>query len=216
MKTSSWIILGVIIIAVVIVGVFSISNITTTQAPSVSAAETKLNLKNNCNQCWTIMDIVIENATKKDGSKQTIYIQAFIKPGENVTIDLSQILGYSNEKLPPGTSFRILTWSGKYHENPTGTSDLNILEQGWSNTDQPTTEDPSTKLFYTPVPNRKLPSGITESKFVVSTNLAELEPLNPDTEPIFVEQLLTVDQNGRVNIRLLGVPELCQLIAHIF
>lgn len=177
---------------------------------------TKLAVYNNHPRHWLHLDLVLENVTSKDGSVKTYYVDVMIKPGERLDIDLSQILGYTNEKLPPGTTIRILSWKGLANVNPGGTDTLNMDLQGWSNTAQPGNSAQKLNIIYNPAPVLKHPEGITQSQYLVSTVAADLRGVDLQNENIYEEEILTIDDTGNVNIRLMVTPELCTIIANIF
>jgi hypothetical protein len=106
----------------------------------LQSAHTKLELKSNDNLAWEHTELEIINTTFKNGTKGNVYIEAWVKPGENVTIDLSNILGYGNTPLPAGT-IRIESWRGLYNPTAGGTSNFADTLQGWSNTNTPGTGD---------------------------------------------------------------------------
>ena len=144
MKTSSIIgILAIIIVAVFTIGAFTLFSTQIQAAPITNTTTqqgTKLNLKNNNNQAWQHSELEIINTTLKNGTTTNVYIEAWVKPGENVTVDLSNILGYGNTPLPAGT-IRIESWKGLYNPTAGGTSNLIDTLQGWSNTNTPGTSD---------------------------------------------------------------------------
>ena len=73
--------------------------------------------------------------TLKNGTVQNYYVEGYMKPGGNVTMDLSGLAGYGNQPLPAGTSIRVLAWKGLFNQTlTTNTSDMNLVMQGWSKT----------------------------------------------------------------------------------
>lgn len=215
------VIIGALIVIVLIIGAALLltGSLTGPSQPSqVQAATTKVAIHNN-GTTWAQVEMVLNNVTMKNGTVKTFYIESFIKPGGNVTIDLSQLLGYTNEKLPGGTTIRIQSWKGLFNETVTGDSDLNISFQGWSNTLYPGAHDEIVPVNYGPLPVAKLSPRITDSIFWSADDLAKLEDIadldTPDQEILYEEEVITVDENGKVTITITLPPELCRAIASI-
>ncbi|MEG3223985.1 MAG: hypothetical protein BME94_00300 [Methanobacteriales archaeon Met13] len=215
------IIIGAVIVILVIIGaiVLLTGALNNPVNPNpVQAASTKLAIHNN-GSTWVQVEMVMNNVTNKNGTVKTYYVQSFIKPGGNVTIDLSQLLGYTNEKLPAGTTIRIQSWKGLFNQTPGGTDNLNISFQGWSNTLYPGATDEIVPVTYSPLPVAQLPASITDSIFWSSDNLAALQKVIPldtaDQEIVYEEEVITVDANGKVTITITRPPELCRAIASI-
>ena len=197
-------ILALIIVVVAAVGAASFNN--NSNVHPISAKSTKLALYNNNPDAWLHMDLVAEGVTFKNGTTSNLYIEAFMEPAKlkpngkiqpgTVTIDLSQLLGYGNEKLPAGTIIRILSWKGLYNPTAGGTSNLDLTMQGWSNTRFPGADDQvaphKINIPYSdPLPIAQLPSNIKKSTFFWSTNPMDLEPLDDDAdEPLFEEEMI--------------------------
>ena len=138
MKSRNSIILLVLIalIAVAVSGCTSNTNST-----SVNQSSTKVAFFNN-GSTWFHFDAVIENMTLKNGTVQNYYVEGYMKPGGNVTLDLSGIAGYGNEKLPAGTTIRVMAWKGLFNQTvASNSSDMLLNMQGWSNTLTPASDD---------------------------------------------------------------------------
>ena len=215
------IIIGAVIIIVVIIGAALLLTGALTGQPNtnqVQAATTKVAIQNN-GSTWAQVEMVMNNVTMKNGTVKTIYIESYVKPKGNVTIDLSQLLGYDNEKLPAGTTIRIQSWKGLFNETPSGTDNLNISFQGWSNNLDPQPTDEIVPVNYGPLPVAQLPASITDSIFWSSDDLAKMQDVIPlDTasqEILYEEEVITVDADGKVTITITVPPELCQAIASI-
>jgi hypothetical protein len=221
MKTSSIIgILAIIIVAVFTIGAFTLFS-TQIQAASITNTTTqqgtKLNLKNNNNQAWQHSELEIINTTLKNGTTTNVYIEAWVKPGENVTVDLSNILGYGNTPLPAGT-IRIESWKGLYNPTAGGTSNLIDTLQGWSNTNTPGTSDQQYNENYaTLLPIAQLPSSITDNTVIIGTSLNDIQNYrgNDANDQLFTEFLVHVDANGKVTITFTIPPTLSYVIARI-
>ena len=169
MKTGSIIIIIAAVVVVIIAAAAAIMLMGgTANTNNVTANGTKLDFHNNNTQAWTHIDVVFANATNKNGTTSTYYGEVWIKPGENKTIDLSNLLGYTGP-LPTGTTLKILTWSGPFNNNATGNTNLNVTLRGWSNTTAPVTA-PSYNLTNLNMPIGTLPSSITNTSATVGND----------------------------------------------
>lgn len=234
---NNTLIAAIVIIAVIVIG--ALAAVTMFQGPNTATAtgdkSTKLALNNN-GTTWLQMDIIFENMTAKNGSKESYHCEVFIKPNDTAIIDLSTLAGYGNEKLPAGTTIRILAWKGLFNEtiNPS-TANLNLNMQGWSNTQNPGPTDTILNVQYPNLPVLKLPANITNTTVIIlnekdlSTLLsgksingtlngkqAQIGPEillfdNDGDETLYEEELLTVNSDGKVIITLVKTPELCSL-----
>ena len=193
MKKS--IILLVILIVVVILAVVIALTMLNPPTPQQNLSEngTKLNLQNNNQQYWQHMDIVIENVTLENGTVESFYIEAWVKPGENLTIDLSQLFGYGNERLPTNYTIRPKVWGGMFNDNTnTGNNKLDMVLYGWSN------------LFYWNNTKEGV-DNITRNEY----------PHDDINEILFTEITLVVDSEGNIIMTFDVPPTLCETIAHI-
>lgn len=209
--------LALVIVVVAISGCANNATNNNTNNNSVNEKSTKLSLTNN-GATWVQIELV-GNTTKKDGSPITIYAEAFIKPNSTATIDLSQLLGYGNEKLPAGTQIRFQSWKGLFNPAAGGDGALDLTFQGWSNTLKPGADDKTTDVKFSPIPIYQLPANINDTAVFLATTPEELAKIAPydtaEQEPVYEEEILTVDENGRVTITITRPPELCRAIASI-
>ncbi|MGF7119203.1 hypothetical protein [Methanobacterium oryzae] len=212
---------AIVLIALVVIGAFALTNSNNTQDTVTAAGDqaTKLALYNN-GSTWLHMDVVMENVTLKNGSVKTFYSELYIKPNGTITIDISNLAGYGNEKLPAGTTIRILAWKGLLNTTPNGTADLNLTMQGWSNTQLPGTDDKKLEIFFAGLPVNQLPENVTDNMIFTADDINKVHQLqgfidDEENEPLYEEEILTVDQNGKVTLTIVTAPELCELIAHI-
>jgi hypothetical protein len=182
----------------------------------ISEKGTKFSVHNN-GTTYAVLDLIIENATLKNGTTQTFYGEVWIKPvNGTVTIDLSKLLGYGNEKLPAGTSIRIVSWKGLYNTStPVANQDLNISMQGWSNTYKPSVDDAMYNVSFKNLTVGKLPANVTDNTVMI-TDLNDLIHLDNNNEPLYEEEVLTVNADGSVSIVFVQTPALCSLMAHLF
>lgn len=183
----------------------------------VSVKGTKLSIHNN-GTTWAVLDLIIENATLKNGSVETFYGEVWIKPvNGTATIDLSKLLGYGNEKLPAGTTIRIISWKGLYNAStPIANQDLKLEFQGWSNNLEPASEDVIYNVSFRNVSVMQLPANITDNKVTITNNWEDLVDLGTGAEPIYEEEVLTVNADGTVTITFVQPPTLCGLMANLF
>jgi hypothetical protein len=218
MANNNLIIAGVLI-AVIVVGALAattLMNNNGTPVNAVTAGATKLTFQNN-GTTWLHLDVIFENATLKNGTNQTFYGRMYLKPNNGTAIiDLSNILGYGDQKLPAGTSIRILAWKGLFMPTAGGTNALNLNMQGWSGTLNPVDGDALYNMFYQPLSIFQLPSingtQISNDTWAVKTDLNELNKLVPlaadNHKPVFEEEILKVDQNGKVTMIIVQAPSI--------
>ena len=213
-------IIGIIVlIAIIAIGALAATNFMK-QGQQVAAAgdkNTKVSFYNN-GTTWTSIDFILENMTLKNGDIQTIYTEEYIKPNGTATLDLSNLAGYNNKPLPAGTTITFLAWFGL--NNAPG--DLNVTMQGWSGSFQPPAGNPTVNIFNKSLPDDgQLPSNLTDSAVFTDTDLTALaqkvgfNDATNSSEPLFVQGIITVNQDGTVTITLLQTPTLCNLAAHI-
>ena len=161
-----------LIVMLVLISIFAVSvtAVTSYAKPVATTADTKLAFTNN-GLTWVHVDAVIENMQMKDGSTKNFYIDAYIKPGGNVNMDLSKLAGYGNQPLPAGTTIRLLAWDGLYNPTVSTTlSNLNLNMQAWSKTTTPQSTDKIYNTAYSNLQVSKLPSSITDSIIKVTTD----------------------------------------------
>lgn len=214
-------IIAVALIAVIVIAALAVTTFMKPQGQQASAAgeqSTKLAFYNN-GTTWVSADFILENMTLKNGSTQTIYSEEYIKPGDNVTLDLSALAGYDNEPLPAGTTITFLAWFGLNNAN-NSTGNLNITMQGWSNNSEPQAADQSLNLSYTGLPDDGS-INLTDSAAYTDTDLNALiqkvgfDDSTNSAEPLSLQGTITVNSDGTVTITLLDTPTLCNLMAHI-
>ncbi|WP_321422033.1 hypothetical protein [uncultured Methanobacterium sp.] len=220
MKNQKIGLLAILAVVIVVVAVSGCNNNTKTNGTNVSAISekgTKLAIFNNGNT-WAHIEIDA-NATHKNGTIITFGADTFIKPNDNVTIDLSHILGYENQPLPAGTVIRIQSWKGLFNTTGGGTGALNISFQGWSNTRYPTASANLTNVTFNPLTISTLPANITNSTVYLGTTPEEIANIQSidtsDEEPLYEEEIITVNADGSVTIIISKAPELCRAIVSI-
>ena len=230
--TRNNLIIAIVLIAVVVVGALAATTFMKPQGQQgqqVSAAGegTKLAYYNN-GTTWLYLNVVMENVTLKNGTTQNFYAQIFLKPSNGTgIIDLSNITGYDDEKLPAGTNITVLSWEGLFmpaNSTPAvgSTADLNLIMQGWSNTEIPGADDANFSVIYPQLNITQLPtiSGnqITNDTVIIQTNSNgfNIAPaISNSQDPLFEQEILNVDQNGKVTITPVQAPTLDELMAHI-
>ncbi|PKL71302.1 MAG: hypothetical protein CVV29_11345 [Methanobacteriales archaeon HGW-Methanobacteriales-2] len=218
-KLGLFAILAVVIVVVAVSGCndnTSTSN-TTTNASAINEKSTKLAILNN-GTTWAHVEMVA-NATHKNGTNMTLWADTFVKPNGNLTMDLSQALGYGDEPLPAGTTIRVQSWKGLFNTQAGGEGTLNIGFEGWSNTRYPPANAQITNVTYNPVPIFALPANVTDSIAFIATTPEELAKIQsidtPDQEPLYEEEIIVVNADGSVTITVTRPPELCRAIASI-
>lgn len=228
MNRNNWIIV-IVLIAVIAIGALAATTFMKPQGQQVTAgdAATKLAFYNN-GTTWLHLDVVMANVTLKNGTVQNFYAEIWLKPSNGTAvIDLSNLAGYGNEKLPAGTNITIMAWKGLFmpaNSTPAvgNTADLNLNMQGWSNTGQPTVDDAIYNVLFSQLNITQLPTingnAITDDTVIINTTAHNVQytPEVTDTQkPIFEQELVTVDQNGKVTITIVQAPTLCNLMANI-
>lgn len=231
LKITNKSLLIIVVIAIIIVlGVLAAVTVMQPKGPQTTAAgdnATKLAFYNN-GTTWLHLDVVFENVTLKNGTTQNFYAQIFLKPKNGTAIiDLSNITGYGNQKLPAGTNITILAWKGLFMPaNSTSaegnTSDLSLSMQGWSGTVQPGANDTIYNVFFPQLNVTQLPtiSGnpITDDTVLINTNPNEVQftpPISDNQNHVFEQEVVTIDPNGKVTITIIQAPTLCNLVANI-
>jgi hypothetical protein len=207
---------AIIILVLIALIAVAVSGCTSTNKTSANTAATKVAFTNN-GPTWFHFDAVIENLTMKDGTNQNFYVEGYMKPGGSVTMDLSDLAGYGNQQLPAGTTVRVMAWKGLF--NPTAspaTSNMDLNMQGWSSTPTPQSNDQKYNVALQNLPVNKLPSGITDNTITITKDPSTL---NDDElasqEPVFEEEVFTVDANGKVTMTFVQPATLCNIAAHV-
>jgi hypothetical protein len=214
--------IALIVILIAIIGVAAYMMLTPSAGPSqVSEKGTKFAIHNN-GTTWAHVDMIIENATLKNGTVQNFYIETWMKPTNgSVVIDLSKLLGYGSEKLPAGTTIRIVGWKGLYDSASTTNQDLNLKMEGWSNTINPLTNNNLSDVLVNNLTVAKLPNNLTDNLVVIGNSITEVEQkdnlngLSLFNEVVYEEELLTVNADGSVSIVFTEIPALWNLPARI-
>jgi hypothetical protein len=200
---------GFLVLVLVLVGAASYLTepVASQSSPNeVSVEGSKLAILNQGNT-W----VRVEMNLNLVGTDRNYYLDSFIQPGGNVTIDLSQFFGYENQKLPPSSSIRIQYWKGLFSPTPGGTSDLKLTFLAWSNTLYPGSDAETVEASYGSLPVAELPDSITES--VVLSGDGNPIVLATSGRVVHAEEVITVDPLGRVTITVTDPPEMCEVFA---
>ncbi|MCZ3367505.1 MULTISPECIES: hypothetical protein [Methanobacterium] len=215
-------IIVIALVAVIVLGALAATTIMKPQGQQVTAAgdsATKLAFYNN-GTTWLHLDVVMENVTLKNGTVQNFYAQIFLKPHNGTAIiDLSNLAGYGDKKLPAGTKITILASKGLFMpaNSPAvgSTANLNLSMQGWSNTREPSADDALYNIFYPHLNISQLPtiSGapITNDTVILKTKDNEVQftpEITNKQDPLFEHETLSVDKNGKVTITIVQKPTL--------
>lgn len=197
----------VLVLVIVALASFFTEPVASQTSPNeVSVEGSKLAIQNQ-GDTW----VRVEMNLNQVGTDKNYYVDSFIQPGGKVTIDLSKIFGYPNQKLPPSTSIRIQYWEGLFSPTPGGSSDLKLNFLAWSNTLEPGVDAQSVPVSYGPLPVARLPEGITET--VLITGEGNPLVLATNQEIVHAEEVLTVDPLGGVTITVTDPPEMCRVLA---
>jgi hypothetical protein len=139
----------------------------------------------------------VDNGTKE------IYLNMTIKPGDNVTFDLSKALGYFDQPVPPGTTITLSGYANILSANGGGNDTLNMNDDG-SNINVPgiTTEQlpPTVK------------GDMISSSFNPSDGQQYFNSIIPGNGSVFWEETLTVNADGTVSSKFIKSPVLCQIV----
>ena len=208
----------IILIVLIIVSAVAISGCTSNAtSTTINPASTKVAFINN-GTTWFHYDAVIENMTLKNGTVQNYYVEGYIKPDSNNTIDLSNLAGYGNQPLPAGTKIRIMAYKGLLNQTLTSnSSNLDLILQGWSKTLNPQSSDLTYNVTLKNITVNQLPANITNNTLIISPNVALFNQLTPEINakllPVFEEEILTVDANGKVTITFVTPAKLlCNVV----
>ena len=214
MKSSKNVIIILVLIALVAVAVSGCTS--KTNSTSVNQSSTKVAFFNN-GSTWFHFDAVIENMTMKNGTVQNFYVEGYMKPGGNVTMDLSGMGGYGNQQLPAGTTVRVLAWKGLFNQTiVSNTSSMNLVMQGWSKNLVPQSNDLSYNVTVPNLPVNQLPANITDNTLIVTTDPTTLtEDNDSSTTPIYEEEVFTVNADGTVTMVYVTPATLCSIAAHV-
>jgi len=205
----------IIFLVLIILAAVAVSGCTSkTNSTSINQSSTKVAFFNN-GTTWFHFDAVIENMTLKNGTVQNYYVQGYMKPGGNVTMDLSGLAGYGNQTLPAGTTVRVMAWKGLFNQTvSTNSSEMNLIMQGWSNYLYPTSNDTQYNVTVPNLPVNKLPANITDNSLLISTNPSTITGDNDSsTTPIYEEEIFTVNANGKVTMVYVTPATLCNIVA---
>jgi hypothetical protein len=208
----------IILLVLIVFAAVAVSGCTSkTNSTNVNNSSTKVAFINN-GTTWFHFDAVIENMTLKNGTVQNYYVQGYMKPGGNVTMDLSGLAGYGNQQLPAGTTVRVMAWKGLFNQTlKTNSSDLNLIMQGWSNYLNPTSNDTQYNVTVQNLPVNQLPTNITNNTLLISTDPSTIEESNgtnaSSMEPVFEEEVFTVNANGKVTMVYITPATLCNIVA---
>lgn len=201
MESRKKITLGICITLIIVFGTFiflSDQSQGTSINNTVTQHGTKLDLVNINTQNWESVEMFIPNATTSNGTIKNFYIVTWIEPNSNITIDLSNMLGYGNKTLPEGTILDIHSVSSLYSNVP-NTSYLYLKLIGWSNTQTPvntsdyniTKDSMSVALLPTSIKNNTVQMGYNQSDMKVN---------GQSTVVLYTQMMFIVDPTGNVNI----------------
>ncbi len=204
---------AIILLVILVLIAVAVSGCTSKSNSTVNQSSTKLAFINN-GTTWFHFDAVLENMTLKNGTVQNFYVDGYIKPNGNVTMDLSGLAGYGNDPLPAGTTIRVLAWKGLFNQTlASKSSAMNLVMQGWSKNLQPQNDDLKYNVTVQNLPVNQLPANITDSTILINTNPATISGNGSSLEPVFEEEVFTVDGNGKVTMVFVTPATLCNIVA---
>lgn len=204
---------AIILLVILVLIAVAVSGCTSKSNSTVNQSSTKLAFSNN-GTTWFHFDAVIENMTLKNGTVQNYYVDGYIKPNGNVTMDLSSLAGYGNEPLPAGTTVRVLAWKGLFNQTlASNSSDMNLVMQGWSKNLQPQNDDLKYNVTVLNLPVNQLPANITDNTIIINNDPATITGNGSSSEPVFEEEIFTVDGNGKVTMVFVTPATLCNILA---
>ena len=152
-------------------------------------------------------------ATLSTGNGTPIYINIWIKPGDNVPFDLSKALGYSDQPAPAGTQFTFSAYKNILTSNPGGNGTLNLNVQGYSGDGHQ-----NANLFnsqYPGIPVEQLPNDIKNSGITYSYNPSNGQQyfgsINPSGS-VYEQESFIINNDGTVTIKPLVSPVFCQIV----
>lgn len=204
---------AIILLVILVLIAVAVSGCTSKSNSTVNQSSTKLAFSNN-GTTWFHFDAVIENMTLKNGTVQNYYVDGYIKPNGNVTMDLSSLAGYGNEPLPAGTTVRVLAWKGLFNQTlASNSSDMYLAMQGWSKNLQPQNDDLKYNVTVLNLPVNQLPANITDNTIIINNDPATITGNGSSSEPVFEEEIFTVDGNGKVTMVFVTPATLCNILA---
>ena len=210
-KVAATLIILIILGTLLLIAYYTTQNHVTNKETQVAAA-TKIAYYND-GTTWVHMNVIYENVTLKNGGVKTFYSDVYIKPKSSVTVDLSNLAGYGNEKLPSGTKINILTWKELQNETiKSSTATLEQRIQGWSNTLNPQPYDRYYILKYPGLAVNSLPNYIKDNYMYTGNDINKLELFLNGDSYVHEQILLTVDPDGRIKMTFLEIPELCHVV----
>jgi hypothetical protein len=198
---------GLVVGTATLLGSFLILGLGITVLPQ-SHEDTMLYFQNN-GQSW---DHVAATLSTGNGSKE-IYINMWIKPGGNVSFDLSKALGYFDQPAPAGSQFTFSAYKNILNPSSGGNDALNLNVQGYSGDGTQ-----NANLFnsqYPGIPVEQLPNNIKNSEITYSSNPSNgqqyFSSINTGGS-VYEQESFTINSDGSVTINSLVSPVLCQIV----
>lgn len=221
MRNSVIIIAIIVIIAVIAIGAYAAMNMlqapTANNKTTITANGSKITVINNNKDVWAHWKLQIQNAPQKNGTQQTYFVDLYIKPGENATFDLSNMLGYGSTPLPQDTNITVLGWGGVYNTQASGQSKFNTTFVGWT-TNQTI---PSPTEYYKNASNAfnvdpqqpigALPANINGTTVTIGTS----DPGTQTNDQLFLQFNIIIGPGGVPYFNPRGIPTLCNVIGQL-
>ena len=164
----------------------------------------------NSGQSWVHIASTLTNTN----SNNNIYLDMWIKPGDNVALDLSKALGSSDQQVPAGTQFTFSAYKNVLSPSPGGTDALNLNVEGWSGNGQH-----NAQLFnsqFPGIPLQQLPNGVTDSKITISSSPSDgqnyYSSISAGSGSVFEQESFIINDDGTVSITSLTSPVFCSIV----
>jgi hypothetical protein len=170
----------------------------------------------NAGDSWIHTAIAVENASQPNGTAG-FFADAYIKPSDKVTIDISQNMFGNSNPLPAGSTLRIKMWVELQNANGTKPSVVAMNLQPWTNTAQPNPQnewDNVTQVRNSTNDVWPITAGLTNSKITFTKDPSQGATYISSIRSMYYEFLMTINPDGTLaKLNLTQGPELCNLTA---
>lgn len=218
MKNNT-IIIAVIAAILIVIGAFLALTLlgspgTSDNKTQITASGSKVTIINNNQDVWAHWKLQLQNVPEKNGSQQTYYVEEYIKPGENVTFDLSTITGNGDEPLAQDTKISVLGWGGLHNLTAGEEGKFNSTFLGWTTNETIPTPPLTYKSAIDPLEVDPmmtigaLPGNITGNTITIGTS----NPSSDTNDELFLQFNIIIGPYGVPYFELKGTPTLCEVI----
>lgn len=224
MKKWTVVLLAVVIVAVLGIAAFTLTN-NNGQSSASNGKGTNLAFYNQGN-CWVHSVAVIHNVTVNNQTKpDTYFADIWMKPASTNTgdveslpgktvISLSNLLGYGDEKLPAGTTMRVKVLSDLASNQYAGQNQtFHSTVKTWS--DAQTAPENSSQLKDLQLSHLvyALPSTVTDNSVNVTSDASQGATFLEGVHCVHYEFTLTVNPDGSVTLTLTEPVVFCEHMA---